>query len=212
MASDSMFAIRFAGERFFRLYHKHCVSPDEDTLFNLLEAIHSLNDKLQKATSDNFFDCHEFTVLKALRNFFHHESELINEVRSISVANLPISTDLMFLCLVPTNLVLQSIDQLDKKRRMQEEAIIRSTVKWYGNVANINPCLFNFAVHAFVKLRAMNFKIEGDEYAEFERSYQFEEDEGHSHFVTGDINCHAGNVEKVISAALAVVEPRNTTQ
>ena len=116
MTSDSKNACRLAGERFFRLYHRHCVSPDDDTLFNLLNAIHSLNDKLHKATSDNFFDCHEFIMLKALRNLFHHEAELINEVRSISVANLPISTDLMFLCLVPSNLVFKSIDRLDKKK------------------------------------------------------------------------------------------------
>jgi hypothetical protein len=196
---------KFAGERFFRLYHRHCVSPDDDTLFSLLTAIHSLNDKLQKATSDNFFECHEFIVLKALRNLLHHEAELINVVRSISVANLPISTDLMFLCLVPKSLVFQSIEQLDKKRRVQDEAIIRSTLKWYGNVVNINPCLFNFAVHAFEKLRAIGFKIEGDEYAEFDCSYHFEEDVGRSHFVTGDINCHAGSVEEVLSVAFADV-------
>ncbi|MBT1072743.1 hypothetical protein [Pelotalea chapellei] len=203
MIADSMTTCKFAGERFFRLYHRHCVSPDDDTLFSLLDAIHSLNDKLQKATSDNFFECHEFIALKALRNLFHHGAELINEVRPISVASLPISTDLMFLCLVPRSLVLQSIERLDKKRRVQDEAIIRSTLKWYGNVVNINPCLFNFAVHAFEKLRAIGFKFEGDEYAEFEHSYQFEEEGGHSHFVTGDISCLAGNVEEVLSVAFA---------
>ncbi len=200
-----MTTCKFAGERFFRFYHSHCVSPDDDTLFSLLNAIHSLNDKLQKATSDNFFECHEFIVLKALRNLFHHEAELIHEVRSISVACLPISTDLMFLCLVPRSLVFQSIERLDKKRRVQDEAIIRSTLKWYGNVVNINPCLFNFAVHAFEKFRAIGCKIEGDEYAEFEHSYHLEDDNGHSHFVTGDINCLAGNVEEVLAVAFADV-------
>lgn len=205
MIPDSMTTCKAAGERFFRLYHRHCVSPDADTLFSLLTAIHSLNDKLQKSTSDNFFECHEFIVLKALRNLWHHKAELINEVRSVAVANLPIFSDLMFLCLVPSSLVFLSIEGLDKKRRVQDEAIIRSTLKWYGNVVNINPCLFNFAVHAFEKLRTIGFKICGDEYAEFERSYHYEEETGHSHFIAGSITCHAGNVEEVLAVAFADV-------
>jgi hypothetical protein len=36
-----------ASERFFRLYHAHCVSPDPDTPFSLLEAGHSLSDRLR---------------------------------------------------------------------------------------------------------------------------------------------------------------------
>jgi len=205
MTSDHMTTCKFAGERFFRFYHSHCVSPDDDTLFSLLNAIHSMNDKLQKATSDNFFECHEFIVLKTLRNLFHHEAELINEVRSISVASLPISTDLMFLCLVPGSLVFQSIERLDKKRRVQEEAIIRSTLKWYGNVVNINPCIFNFTVHVFEKLRSHGVKPEGIEYTNFEASYLFEEDIDQSHFVTGDISCLVGSVEEVLTALFADV-------
>lgn len=205
MTYSAMTACKSAGERFFRLYHRHCVSPDTDTLFNLLNAIHSMNDKLQKATSDNFFGCHEFIALKALRNLLHHEAELINKVRTIPVGNLPICCDLMFLCLIPKSLVFQAIKQIDKKRRVQDEAIIRSTLKWYGNVVNINPCIFNFAVHAFEKLRAVGVEMDGDEYTKFEISYQFEEDAWHSHFVSGDIICQAGNVEDILAVAFADV-------
>lgn len=193
-----------AGERFFRLYHGHCVEPDKDTLFNLLNSIHSLNDRLRKATGEHFFSCNEFVALKALRNLFHHEAELINEVRIIPVKKLPsVSTDLLFLCLVPSRLVLLSFEQLDRKRRTHEEAIVRTTLKWYGNVVNINPCVFNFAVHAFEKLSELGIHIGGDKYVGFQASYESEEEAGHSHFITGDIICHAGSVEEVLAVTFA---------
>lgn len=195
-----------AGERFFRLYYGHCVEPDKDTLFNLLNSIHSLNDRLRKATGEHFFSCDEFVALKALRNVFHHEAELINEVRIIPVEKLPsVSTDLLFLCLVPSRLVLLSFGQLDRKRRANEKEIVRSTLKWYGNVVNINPCVFNFAVHAFEKLRELGIQIGGDKYAEFQANYESEEESGHSHFITGDIICHAGSVEEVLAVTFANV-------
>jgi hypothetical protein len=195
-----------AGERFFRLYHGHCVEPDKDTLFNLLNSIHSLNDRIRKATGEHFFNCNEFVALKALRNLFHHEAELVNEVRIIPVEKVPpLSTDLLTLCLVPSRLVLLSFEQLDSKRRAHEEEIVRSTLKWYGNVVNINPCVFNFAVHAFEKLKALGVQIGGNEYAEFQASYEFEEETGHSHFITGDIICRAGSVEDVLAVAFANV-------
>lgn len=188
-----------AGERFFRLYYKHCVTPDLDTLFNLLNAIHSLNDKLRKATGESFFEYDEFLALKALRNLFHHEIELINEIRIFSVDELPsIATDLLFMCLIPNKLIPLLCKRVDKK----DEAAIRSTFKWYGGIVNINPCIFNFSVHTFEKLQALNLKLEGEEYAKFESTYQSEEEDGRSHFVTGNLTCHAENVEKILSMTL----------
>jgi hypothetical protein len=46
-----------AAERYFRAYHRHCTRPDEDSLFDLLNALHSLNDKLSKSfVADNLDD------------------------------------------------------------------------------------------------------------------------------------------------------------
>jgi len=206
MTVTLMESCQAAGERFFRLYRWHCVKPDKDTLFNLLNSVHSLNDRLRKATGEHFFNCNEFVALKALRNLLHHEAELVNEVRIIPVEKLPpVSTDLLLLCLVPSRLVLLSFEQLNRKRRAHEEEVVRSTLKWYGNVVNINPCVFNFAVHAFEKLRASGVQIDGGEYAEFQASYEFEEESGQSHFITGDIICHAGSVEEVLAVAFANV-------
>jgi hypothetical protein len=197
---------RKAGERFFRLYHRHCLQPNLDTLFSLLEAIHSLNDRIRKETRSDFFGCNEFVALKALRNLFHHETELIHEVRLIPVDKLaPIVTDLAFLCLVPRHLVEKSIEQIDQRRREQDAVIIRSSLKWYGNVVNINPCIFNFAVHVFEKLRLISVDLEGDEYGDFQASYEFEEEHGHSHFVSGDIVCGAGSIDAVLEVAFSDV-------
>src|SRR6185369_6318581 len=171
MTAVSVASCKSAAERFFRLYHRHCVEPDVDSLFNLLTSIHSLNDKLRKSTGEHFFECFEFIALKALRNLFHHETELINEVRIIPVDKIMMSSDMLFLCSVPNHLVHQSFKQLDKKRRAEEESIVRSTLKWYKNVVNINPCIFNFAVHAFEKMKNLGIKLEGIEYVLFEDSY-----------------------------------------
>ncbi|MEZ8191237.1 hypothetical protein [Vibrio sp. 1F279] len=195
-----------ASERAFRLYQAHCINPSLDTLFNFLNAVHSLNDKLGKAKLGGFFDIQEFIALKALRNLFHHQEELVNELRIIPVQNLPpITTDLLYLCLVPTNLVEDAISTIPNKYRADEEVVIRSVLGWYGDVVNINPCIFNFMVKVYEYLGNKGIEISGEEYLDFASSYEFEVKNGHSHYVTGEISCHAGSVEEVLRKAFASV-------
>ncbi|MCB4359788.1 hypothetical protein [Quatrionicoccus australiensis] len=195
-----------AADRFFRAYEAHCVAPDVDTLFNLLNALHSLNDKLKKTCNADLFDLKEFVALKALRNLFHHEEELRSEIRVVASRDLPpILTDLLFLCLVPSGLVEKSIRGIEKKRKTQDEPLVRNALKWYGNVVNINPCIFNCAVHVFQKIRSIGIELHSDAYIDFRESYEFEENEGHDHFITGDIACHAGSVEHVLQTVFADV-------
>lgn len=193
-----------ASERVFRLYNEHCINPSLDTLFNLLNAIHSLNDKLSKAKLDDFFDIPEFIALKALRNLFHHQDELVNELRIIHVQDLPpITTDLIYLCLVPTNLVEEAISNIPNKHRSDEEVVIKSVLGWYGDVVNINPCIFNFIVKVYEYLVNRGVDLYGDEYLDFASSYEFEVKNGLSHYVTGVISCHAGSVEEVLKKTFA---------
>ncbi|MBJ7263086.1 MAG: hypothetical protein JHC61_04825 [Burkholderiaceae bacterium] len=198
-----------AADRFFRTYEAHCVAPDVDTLFNLLNALHSLNDKFKRACNSDFFDLKEFVALKALRNLFHHEDELRSEIKLVAAQDIPpISTDLLFLCLIPRGLVEKAISGIDKKRRKQDEPVVRNALKWYGNVVNINPCIFNCAVHVFQKTAGIGIELHSEAYVAFRQSYEFEEIEGHDHFVTGDIACHAGSIEKILQTLFAdVVEP-----
>lgn len=194
-----MNSVILAGNRFFRLYHKHCVSPDNDTLFNLLNATHSLNDRLNNNLDKNFYDSYEFISLKALRNLFHHQEELINGVRIVPVDQLPsLSTDMLYLCLIHSDTVIKSIEAIPKKRKAREESIIRDTLKWYKTVVNINPCIFNFAVKVYETFVANDIPLDGDEYLEFHSSYLFEEENQHNHYITGDIYSHAGGIDGVL--------------
>ena len=188
-----------ASERVFRIYHSHCVNPSADTLFNLFNAIHSLNEKLDKAGLGGFYDIKEFAAIKALRNLFHHQEELANKLRIIPLWDFPsITTDLIFLCLVPGNLVEDAILTISKKYRAIEESVIKSVLNWHGTVVNINPCIFNFMVKAFEYIESKELCLSGSEYLSFASSYEFEAENGHSHFVTGAIICYCSDVDEVI--------------
>ncbi|MBY5867832.1 hypothetical protein [Rhizobium leguminosarum] len=185
-------------ERLMRAYHSHCTAPDLDTLFGLLEAAHSASDRLEKAVGIGFIDVPEFLALKCLRNYFHHHEELRHTVRVIPVAGLPIQTDLMFMCLVPCSLIEEAIGQAPGRFTAQTQAACEYAFHWYGTIVNINPCLFNFVVHAYERLLAAGIRISGDEADDFRRSYDFEADAGHSHFVDGRISTTAGTIDKLL--------------
>lgn len=187
-----------AADRFFRAYHSHCISPNKDTLFNLLNSLHSLNDRLVKEFNENFFSFEEFIALKTLRNLFHHENELLSEVRVLPVKDIPISTDLLYLCVVPRNLVDKAISKIDNKWKITNEPLVRRAFKWYGNVVNINPCIFNCAVHVFEKSEKLHLLLKSEEYHFFRESYDFETQKGYDHFITGDISCHSPNINVLI--------------
>jgi hypothetical protein len=190
-----MNALNAAGDRFFRSYYQQCTAPDPDTLFNLLNALHSLNDKLGKAGKANLFGSSNFLALKALRNLFHHETELVHEIRIVPVGDLPtIETDLLFLCLVERSLIERAIKRDEKDRER-----IASAFKWYGSVVNIQPCVFNVAVDVFEDMNARGIVLSSAAYGQFKNSHCYEEEYGHFHRVTGDIVSHAGNVEEVLS-------------
>lgn len=194
-----------AADRYFRCYEAHCVKPDADTLFNLLNALHSLNDKLQRSCDANLFAVHEFVALQALRNLFHHKGELLSEIRMAMSHDLLLVTDLEFLCLVPRSLVEEAISEIPKKRKSEDEPIVISVFKWYTNVVNINPCIFNFTVHVFEKCKELGFNLISGGYEMLKESYEFEVQNGHPHFITGDISCSVGSVDAVISTVFADV-------
>jgi len=195
-----------AAERFFRCYERHCVAPDKDSLFNLLNSAHSLNDKMKSELSSDFFDVNEFVAIKALRNLFHHKEELLHEVRAIAAQDIPpIISDLLFLCLVPRSLVEEAISGVAQKYKTREEAIIRKTFQWHENVVNINPCIFNFAVHVYEKTKEIGLSLSSDEYMNIENSYLFEEQNGYSHFITGQLSCRVGDIEAVLKTVFADV-------
>jgi hypothetical protein len=130
-----------AAERFFRLYRLHCVAPDRDTLFSFLEATHSLNDRLKIAHGVDFFDLQQFAALKCLRNFFHHHQELRHVVRIVPAGSYPIVTDLMILCLVPSDIVASAVNETRGRHKEEARQACDAVFHWYGTVVNINPAL-----------------------------------------------------------------------
>lgn len=185
-------------ERVFRKYNNHCLNPDEDSLYDLLNVIHGTSDKLKKHDI-SLFDIDEFLALKSLRNLFHHETELLNEIRCIYKKDLgPLVTDLAYLCLISRELYEKALQGIARRRREEETPKINSVMKFYGDVVNINPCIFNFIVKFYELLKAHNVQISSPEYYDLEQSYEMESNMGYSHYVTGNIQSTAGNVTKVL--------------
>jgi len=192
-------------ERFFRKYTKHCISPDIDSLKDLLSSAYSLNDKMRKESEHNFFDCNEFITIKGLRNYYDHEAELYNETRILPIASVEglYADGSLFMCLVK----LASVDNAIKNlRRSDDKEPMRQSLNYYGNVVDINPCLLNFAVKVYEKTKELNLDINTEEYLMLEDSYHQEEELGISHFVNGQICCHAGSVSELLEHAFYEVE------
>lgn len=195
-----------AADRFFRCYAKHCLDPDADTLFAYLNALHSFNDKLNKSKKGSLFGSADFVALKSLRNLFHHEAELVHEVRFILTRDLPpVTAELATACLVDRQLVERAIDREKKDRER-----IAGAFRWYGAVADIQPCVFNGAVDIYEAVRAAQLEPESEDFEMFDQSYTFETENGHAHRVTGSISCLAADVDEVVRKAFLTPQPSST--
>ena len=194
-----------AAARLFRAYEAHSRSPGPDTLFHTLTAMHSLNDKLRKAEVQAFEHLEEFAALKALRNFAHHQDEIDANVRVIPS---PAVSDLAFLCLVRRDQVEQAIETVGQKWRAETRAACESRFHWYGEAVNINPCLFNFMVHAYEQLVVAGVKPDPASVEAFETSYQFEARGGHAHLIDGRMAGPAGRIEQMLTTIVANLPSR----
>ncbi|MBN9602080.1 MAG: hypothetical protein J0G33_04035 [Afipia felis] len=190
--------VSLAAERFFRLYLAHCTAPSRDTLFSLLESGHSLNDRMKTETNLNFFDFPEFTALKCLRNYFHHQQELRYVVRLIPIGDYPIVTDLAVLCLVPGKTVDAAIEETPARHLKAVQEACLKVFHRYGSVVNINPSLFNFVVSAYERLNSTGVTLSGSAFEKFEASYRYEEENEVSHFVDGTLSTLAGSVSQLL--------------
>lgn len=194
-----------AAARLFRAYEAHSVSPGPDTLFQTLTAMHSLNDKLRKAEVQDFEHLDEFAALKALRNFAHHQDEIDANVRVIPS---PASSDLAFVCLVRRDQVERAIETVGQKWRAETRAACERRFHWYGEAVNINPCLFNFMVHAYEQLVVAGVKPDPASMEAFETSYQFETREGHAHLIDGRLAGRMDEIEHILTNLIADLPSR----
>ncbi len=189
-----------AAGRLFRVYERHCQEPGPDTLFEVLTAIHSLNDRLKKATGRDLHEIEEFIALKVLRNFAHHEEEVLANVRMIPV---PAYSDLFCMCIVRRDQVERAIENVKKKWRDGSRAACEAQFHWYGEAVNINPCLFNLVVRIYELLLTIEVFPPEEDVASMQESYEFEEAEGHSHYVGGRLTANVAELDAVLSQVAA---------
>lgn len=200
-ASDGQ-AIRSASEaagRLFRTYERHCREPSSDALFDLLTAAHSLNDRLQKAVERDFHSIGEFVALKAIRNLAHHQEELRSNVRVIPT---PAYSDLAIMCVVRRDQIERAIEATPKRWLEETRAACEAVFHWYGPAVNINPCVFNFMVRVYEALSEADVRPAEEDIANFEASYHYENEEGHSHYVDGKLSAHAAEISALLTSVV----------
>ena len=200
-------AVRSASDaagRLFRVYERHCLEPTSDTLFDLLTAMHSLNDRLQKAVKRDFHHVLEFVALKAIRNLAHHQEELRSKVSVISVRAY---SELPIMCIVRRDQVERAIESTLVRWREETQAACDAVFQWYGPAVNINPCVFNFMVRAYELLAEVGVRPPEEDVAEFEASYLFEEEYGCPHYIEGGFKTTAGEITALFESVIAEMPP-----
>lgn len=184
-----------AVDRLFRAYDGYLEDKSKDTLFLLLNALHSLDDRLRPLFGRLFFQISEYVALKALRNHQHHAGEVKFVLAGTDITDLAMPTDLVFACLISAADRDAAVNGTDKRYRDDVRDAFRSSTRDYGDVVDINPCIFNCVVRIYEVLCEHDLTSESKEFAEMAKSYEFEQQEGHSHFVTGQIICPPGRAD-----------------
>lgn len=146
------------------------------------------------------FDLPEYIALKALRNYFHHQSEVQNVLRIKHLDGLAAPTDLLYACLVSEDSCREALQGVASKYRDKTEEAFCEVFKVWGRVIDINPCIFNCVAKVFILLADRGLKGTSKEYNEFVGSFVFETENGYSHFVTGGFSVHPANINQLISS------------
>ena len=105
----------------------------------------------------------------------------------------------MHLCLINRDIVDAAVAALPSKFQETERKIVNDELLWYGEIADINPLIFNMIVYIFEMARSEEIALNGSEYVIFAESYDFEESQGYSHYIDGKISSHSGNSSKIIA-------------
>ncbi len=181
-------------DRLFRSYVDYTQAASEDTLFPLLTALHSLDDRVEAIHDRQFFDIPEYVALKALRNHFHHGGEVKYALKVKALGRVGLNSDLLHVCLVSDKDCAAAIKGAGKKYQEKTMHAFAQTTRVYGSVVDINPCIFNAVVKIYEKLDSLGYSGVGEAFDLFENQYAWETRNGHSHYVSGSIQTHAANV------------------
>lgn len=184
-------------DRLFRCYVDYTQAASEDSLFALLTALHSLDDRVAAIHGRQFFGIPEYVALKALRNHFHHEGEVKYVLKVKALGSIGLQSDIMQVCLVSAQDCEAAIKGAGKKHQNDTLRAFVDTTKVYGSVVDINPCIFNAVVKIYEKLGTLGCTGIGEAFDLFEQQYSWETKYGHSHYVTGSIQIHAADIEMI---------------
>jgi hypothetical protein len=186
-----------ASGRLFRSYSSYCKNYGPDSLFQLLTALHSLNDQLRDDTGDDLHTIMEFVALKALRNHIHHGKDILANVRLIPT---PAISDVVFMCLLRRDQVELAIEAVkNKTHRSETRTACETMFHWYGQAVNINPCIFNVITKTYELLIELKQDLPEEDLVEFEASYRFEKQNGLSHYVDGYLSAPVRAIEGMLS-------------
>ncbi|HIF9075624.1 TPA: hypothetical protein ACX6R4_003889 [Photobacterium damselae] len=193
-------------KRFFKYYNRFCQSPDSDDLRELLASAYSANDKLRKAEMGDFFEIEEFLSIKAIRNFFIHQAELLNETKSLPImSKVPIVGEVNIVCLIPMDR-FQLIKEASNKIANES---FNKTLVFYRDYVDIYPCIFNFGVKFYFFIKNLGFELGTKEVLKLENSLEFERVNGYSHFINGGISLPlGGDIDEFLAKNLISMDER----
>lgn len=192
--------LQAATDRLFRDYGRHCQAPNEDTLFHFLNSLHSFSDKLKRHRKGGLHDSPSFIGLKALRNLFHHEAELLSKISVVTDFVQPVVVELSRVCLVDRSLIERAAaaEAAHAKKYKRIPGDVVGAFRWYAQIVDIEPAIFNVAVDAYEAIKEIDIAPWSDAFQMFEACYGDEEESGREHRVAGAISCHAGNVSELL--------------
>jgi hypothetical protein len=191
-----------AASRFFRGYNQYLQKADSDNLFALLNAIHSLGDRIEAVTGRDLLDFDEYRALKGLRNLSQHQED----VRS-NFINSPTNalSDLAYMCIVRRDQVEKSIAGVHEKWRGKAQNSCETCFHWYGPAVNVYPCIFNLGVRFYELLLELGLLPEDEAIMAFEESYEHETAEEIPHYVDGRFLAPIGEIETILADLVAAL-------
>ncbi|VVS90988.1 hypothetical protein [Desulfoluna spongiiphila] len=187
-------------DRFYRLYMKYVHEYDFDSLFNLLNALHSLNDKLKliKKHKVNLYDFEEFLTLKAIRNYLYHQEDARNRLIVAPISpDMPFQTDLAILCLITKSDLDAAINGIEKRFRKDHKEIINKMVHFYGDTVNISHVIFNMASKLILFLNENGIHGKSEEYLENKMAVESDINNDYSITVSGKLYGPVGTINRL---------------
>lgn len=185
-------------DRLFRAYDNYCIYWSKDSLFQLLNSLHSLDDRFAAKHGRIMLELREYIALKAIRNHYHHAGEVRNVIKVKSLVGANVSSDLLYACLINNADVEAAISGVAVKYRRDTTDAINISFKKWGAVWDINPAVFNCVVRVYELGIALGLAGVGKEFLEFDSQYKWEAANGYSHYVTGVISFFMPEINEYI--------------